>query len=197
MKSDSASMSSWSKLYEYKKAAAASTKAQQKKSADDLPEKRSHSIGEGFSLFPIHTWLFFIYIITAIILAVFGTLLLINGNFANTGYFTFQAIINHPWPNLQVEDEDHHAMALELLQLSCWICGFFFWLFAIYLIYVIYVYFSLLWVVRPWHRQDWNEVRVAANHVLAAHDKRFDRMNKKQQEEMSKYKRPQVKPVDV
>ena len=161
---------------------------------EDLPVKKKHTTGEGCSLFPIYTWLFYVYIVTAITLAIF---LIINGSWANTGYFSFQAIINQPWPNLQVEDEDHHAMALEFLQLSCWICGFFFWLFAIYLIYVIYVYFTLLWVVRPWDRQDWNEVRVAANHVLAAYDKRFDRMNKKQQEEMSKYKRPQVKPVDV
>ena len=111
LKSDNSSISSWSRLYEYKKAA--SMKVQKKKTAlEDLPEKRSHTIGEGFNLFPIHTWLFFIYIITAIILAVFGTLLLINGNFANTGYFTFQAIINNPWPKMQVEDENHHAMAL-------------------------------------------------------------------------------------
>jgi len=202
MKSDNTSISSWSKLYEYKKAAAASTKVQQKKSADDLPEKRSHTIGEGFSLFPIHTWLFFIYIITAIILAVFGTLLLINGNFANTGYFAFQAIINNPWPKLQVEDEDHHAMALELLQLTCWICGFFFWLFALYLVYVIYVYNSLLWAARPWDRQVWNGVRVAANQVMVqgkvrdeTEDKQLNRMNRKQQEEMAKYKRPMVEPV--
>ena len=169
---------------------------------EDLPEKRTHAIGEGFSLFPIHTWLFFIYIITAIILAVFGTLLLINGNFANTGYFTFQAIINNPWPKLEVEDEDHHAMALEFLQLTCWICGFFFWLFALYLVYVIHVYNSLLWAARPWDRQAWNGVRVAANQVMVqakvrdeTEDKQFNRMNKKQQEKMSKYRRPIVEPV--
>ena len=190
MKSDNASMSSWSKLNDHKKAA--STKVQKKKGRDeDLPEKRSHTIGEGFSLFPIHTWLFFIYIITAIILAVFGTLLLINGNFANTGYFAFQAIINNTWPKLQVEDEDHHAMALELLQLTCWICGFFFWLFALYLVYVIYVYNSLLWSARPWDRQVWNGVRVAANQVMVqgkvrdeTEDKQLNRMNRKQQDEM-------------
>ena len=177
----------------------------------DLPEKRTHNIGKGFSLFPIHTWIFIIYIITVIILAVFGTLLLINGNFANTGYFTFQAIVNNPWPKLEVEDEDHHAMALEFLQLTCWICGFFFWLFALYLVYVIYVYNSLLWAARPWDRQVWNGIRFEANSILGEYpngvlvhgkvrheskDKQFNRMNKKQQDEMAKYKRPMVEPVN-
>jgi len=201
MKSDNFSISSWSKLYEYKKGS--STNLQKKKNVDeDLPEKRTHTIGEGFSLFPIHTWLFFIYIITAIILAVFGTLLLINGNFANTGYFTFQAIINNPWPKLQVEDEDHHAMALEFLQLTCWISGFFFWLFSLYLVYVIFVYNSLLWAARPWDRQVWDRVRVAANQVMVqgevrdeSEDRQVNRMNKKQQQEMAKFKRPMVEPV--
>ena len=202
--------SSWSSLYDYKYKKM--NKANKKKGIDgDLPEKRSHTIGEGFSLFPIHTWLFIIYIITVIILAVFGTLLLINGNFANTGYFTFQAIVNNPWPKLEVEDEDHHAMALEFLQLTCWICGFFFWLFALYLVYVIYVYNSLLWAARPWDRQVWNGIRFDANSILGEYpngvlvygkvrheskDKQFNRMNKKQQDEMAKYKRPMVEPVN-
>ena len=169
---------------------------------DDLPEKKNHTVGEGCSLFPINTWLFFLYIITAIILAVFGTLLLINGSWANTGYFSFQAIINHPWPKLEVEDQNYHAMALELLQLTCWICGFFFWLFALYLFYVIYVYYTLLWVARPWARKDWTGARMAADQVLVkvevrdqTQEKQFGRMNKDQQEEMMKFKRAFVEPV--
>ena len=168
----------------------------------ELPEKRSHKIGEGCSLFPIHTWLFFLYIILAIVLAVFGTLLIINGNWANTGYFSFHAIINWPWPKVEVEDQDYHAMALEFLQLSCWICGFFFWLFAIYLVYVVYVYYNLLWVAMPWDRQVWNGVRVVANEVLVqgkvrdeTHVDQFDRMNKKQQQEMKKFKRILIDPT--
>jgi hypothetical protein len=175
---------------------------EEKVADEDLPEKRSHKIGEGCSLFPIHTWLFFLYIILAIVLAVFGTLLIINGNWANTGYFSFHAIINWPWPKVEVEDQDYHAMALEFLQLTCWICGFFFWLFAIYLVYVVYVYYNLLWVAMPWDRQVRNGVRVAANQVLVQGKVRdetqgdqFNRMKKNQQQEMKKYKRNLIDPT--
>ena len=101
-----------------------------------------------------------------------------------------------PFPKVEVEDQDYHAMALEFLQLTCWISGFFFWLFALYLVYVVYVYHNLLWVSRPRDRQTWNLVRVAADQVLVQGEVReetvqdqFDRMNQKQQEEMIKYKR--------
>ena len=185
-----------------KKKTLTTDKIEDNDAVEDLPEKRKHTVGEGCSLFPIHTWLFFLYIILAIILAIFGTLLIINGNWANTGYFSFHAIINWPWPKVEVEDQDYHAMALELLQLTCWICGFFFWLFALYLVYVVYVYYNLLWVARPWDSQVWNGVRVAANEVLVqgkmrdeSQGKQFNRMNKKQQNEMKKYKRSLVEPT--
>ena len=177
-------------------------KSSEKIAAEDLPEKRRHKFGEGCSLFPIHTWLYFIYIVLIVVLAVFGTLLLICGSWANTGYFAFHAIINWPWPKVEVESQDFHAMALEFLQLSCWICGFFFWLFAIYLVYVVYVYHLILWPTKPWDRQVWNAVRVAADQVLVRSmvrdetvDKQFNRMNQKQQEETKKYKRILMEPT--
>ena len=81
-----------------------------------LPEKKRHLLDTGCPLFPIHTWLYFLYIALAIILPVFGTLLIICGNWSNTGYFSLFAILNYPWPKLQVEDPNAHATALELLQ---------------------------------------------------------------------------------
>ena len=167
--------------------------------SEDLLEKRSHKIGEGCSLFPIHMWLYFLYIFLSIVLAVFGTLLLLCGSWTNTGKFSFESIINVPFPKVEVEDHDYHAMALEFLQLTCWISGFFFWLFALYFVYV---YHNLLWVSRPWDRQTWNRVRVAADQVLVQDKVReetvqdqFDRMNQKQQEEMKKYKRTLTEPA--
>ena len=108
-----------------------------------------------------------------------------------------------PFPKVEVEDHDYHAMALEFLQLTCWISGFFFWLFAFYLVYVVYVYHNLLWVSRPWDRQTWNLVRVAADQVLVQGkggreetvQDQFDRMIQKQQEEMKKYKRTLMEPA--
>ena len=85
---------------------------------------KNHAVGKGY-LFPINPWLFFLYILIAITLAVCGILLLINGSWANTGYFFFQAIIINNLPNFEVEDQRYHFIALELLQLTSWICGFF------------------------------------------------------------------------
>ena len=147
-------------------------------------------------------WLYFLYIFLSIVLAVFGTLLLLCGSWTNTGKFSFESIINVPFPKVEVEVEDHdyHAMALELLQLTCWISGFFFWLLALYFVYV---HHNLLRVSRHWDRQTWNRrVRVAADQVLVQDKVReetvqdqFDRMNQKQQEEMKKYKRTLTEPA--
>ena len=108
-----------------------------------------------------------------------------------------------PFPKVEVEDHGYHAMALEFPQLTCWISGFFFWLFAFYLVYVVYVYHDLLWVSRPWDRQTWNLVRVAADQVLVQGkggreetvQDQFDWMIQKQQEEMKKYKRTLIEPA--
>ena len=149
-------------------------------------------MGEGCSLFP--------YIILSIVFAVFKTLLFLCGSWTNTGKFSFESIINVPFPKVEVED--YHAMALEFLQLICWISGFFFWLFALYLVYVVYVYHNLLWVSRPWDRQTWNLVRVAADQVLVQGkvweetvQDQFNRMNQKQQDKMKKYKRTLMEPA--
>ena len=92
---------------------------------------------------------------------------------------------------MEVEDQDYHAMALKLLQLTCWIYGFFFWLFFLYLAYIVYVYHNLLLVTRPWDKLVWNGSRVAADHVLVQGKVRyetvadqFDKMNQKQQKDM-------------
>jgi hypothetical protein len=82
----------------------------------NLPEKKRHPLNTGGPLFPIHTWLYFLYIVLAILLPIFGTLLIICGNWTNTGYFSLLAILNYPWPKVQVEDPNAHATALELLQ---------------------------------------------------------------------------------
>ena len=56
--------------------------------AEDLPEKMNHKIDNGCSLFHIHTGLYFLYICLSIVLAVFGTILIIRGNWKNAGYFS-------------------------------------------------------------------------------------------------------------
>ena len=93
----------------------------EKKDGDDdsnLPEKTRHPLGTSCKLFPLHAWLYFLYIVLAILLPIFGTLLIICGNWSNTGYFSLFAILNYPWPKLKLEDPNYTAISLELLQVS-------------------------------------------------------------------------------
>ena len=84
----------------------------------NLPEKTKHPLGTSCKLFPLHAWLYFLYIVLAILLPIFGTLLIICGNWSNTGYFSLFAILNYPWPKLKLEDPNYTATSLELLQVS-------------------------------------------------------------------------------
>merc|ERR1712215_14986 len=162
-----------------------------------MPEKKKHD--SGFSLFPVHMWLYILYISCCLILAVFGTLLFICGNYASTGYVSLFAILNWPWPKVNVEDADSQASSLDLLKLSCWISGSFFWMFAIYLGYVSVVYHKLLWAKSPWEKNTWNGVRKAADKCLVQSKMRakdrieqWDMMNEKQQQEMKKFSQMSV-----
>ena len=92
----------------------------------NLPEKTRHPLGTSCKLFPLHAWLYFLYIVLAILLPIFGTLLIICGNWSNTGYFSLFAILNYPWPKLKLEDPNYTATSLELLQVSLIIKEIFF-----------------------------------------------------------------------
>ena len=168
---------------------------------ESLREKKSHSISEGCNFFPNHTWLFILYVFLMVILGVFGTILIISGNWANSGYLILTTILNRPFPNIEVEDEEETVFALEFLQLSSWICGFFLWLFAIYLLYVVHVYYQLIFPNYPWNANNWNSVRLSANKVLVESKVRdetvgeqFERLNKRQRSEMEKFKRGFIDP---
>ena len=95
-------------------------KEEEKIKEDDtkLPEKTRHPLDTSFKLFPLHTWLYILYIVLAILLPIFGTLLILCGNYTNTGYFSLFAILNYPWPKLKLEDPNATATSLELLQVG-------------------------------------------------------------------------------
>ena len=87
----------------------------------NLPEKTRHPFDTSLKLFPLHAWLYILYIVLAILLPIFGTLLIVCGNYTNTGYFSLFAILNYPWPKLKLEDPNYTAPSLELLQVSLFI----------------------------------------------------------------------------
>ena len=68
------------------------------------------------------------------------------------------------WKVRQVHKTEYHAIAVKFPQLT--VSLVFFCMLALYLAYVTYVNFFLLWVDRPWDRNVWNGVRVAAIEVL-------------------------------
>ena len=95
-------------------------KEEEKIKEDDskLPEKTRHPLDTSLKLFPLHTWLYILYVVLAILLPIFGTLLILCGNYTNTGYFSLFAILNYPWPKLKLEDPNATATSLELLQVG-------------------------------------------------------------------------------
>ena len=95
-------------------------KEEEKIKEDDskLPEKTRHPLDTSLKLFPLHTWLYILYVLLAILLPIFGTLLILCGNYTNTGYFSLFAILNYPWPKLKLEDPNATATSLELLQVG-------------------------------------------------------------------------------
>ena len=95
---------------------------EEKEDNSNLPEKTKHPLGTSCKLFPLHNWvgpcLYFLYIVLAILLPNFGTLLIICGNWSDTGYFSLFTILNYSWPKHKQEDPNYTAISLELLQVS-------------------------------------------------------------------------------
>ena len=85
------------------------------KPESDRPEKKSHLLSSACSLLPIHTSLYFLYIVLGFLLAVFGSLLLLCGSWTNSGYFHLFTIVHQ---GVQVEDVNHKAAVLEFLQVK-------------------------------------------------------------------------------
>ena len=89
---------------------------------DDLKYKKAHTFSDAGRFFPLHRNLFIMNIFFFIVLIVCGVLLILCGNYGNTGYFSFMSLTNK-YPGVAVADEVTTALTLEFLQLSCWIGG--------------------------------------------------------------------------
>ena len=79
----------------------------------DRPEKKRHLLASACSLLPVHTSLYFLYIVLGLLLAVFGSLLLLCGSWTNSDYFHLLTIVHQ---GVRLEDANHKAAVLELLQ---------------------------------------------------------------------------------
>ena len=129
-------------------------------------EEKEHAFSDGGKLFPRHRAVFILYAFFCLGLLTFGIILIIMGNWANSGYFSLWALVNKKWPNVEVEDETWTFSTLEFFQLSCWIIGFIFLLFVPISLYVAVLLYNLMFTKFPWKRESWNKTRRDADQIL-------------------------------
>ena len=161
-------------------------------------EKYKHTSSEGRNLFPR----FYCNYIWRIVIGIFGlltgTMSLVIGSWADSGYESLLAISSAPFPNIKVEDMEYTTNVVQLMKYTGWIVGVTFILLAIYSFWTALVLRSLMFVPRPWSKNTWSDLRKAADDILI-HNKvrsepltaQFLRLNKDQQENILKYKIPE------
>ena len=83
-----------------------------------------------------------------------------------------------------------------MMQLTCWISGFFCLFFDVILIYNVVVYYKMMFSSRPWDAYTWNVVRQDANTCLKETGVRDETlmeqeqmMSMEQQQDMMEYNR--------
>ena len=118
-----------------------------------------------------------------------GVLLLVSGNWLNTGEFGMEAIASKPWPDKEVEEFNEQQNILHSCALIGWILGFFILLNFLYNVWTFVALGSLIFDKLPWARERWNQTRVAADEFLKVREEslaeQFHRLNKAQMESMA------------
>jgi len=159
-----------------------------------LPIKKTHTYTDGWNFFRTYHLIYTFHIIAAVIALVFGCLLLLCGSYANTGYIAKFALVNVPYPNITLINEDRTVSILQFLQLACWIMGFFLILSSMIVFYTILVFHQLMFFPKPWQKDYWKQVRKEADQILIGGKVRSKTtaeqrayMNESQQKEMNKY----------
>ena len=121
-----------------------------------------------------------------------GVLLLVSGNWLNSGEFGMEAVASRPWPNLEVEEQEQQLKILHSCALIGWILGSFMLLNIIFNVWTFVALGTLLYAKLPWARERWNQARVAADQFLSkvreesAVDQ-YHRMTKAQMESMARH----------
>ena len=128
------------------------------------------------------------------LLIAMGIFLIICGNYANTGYFAIFAITNNPWPAVIIDAFDETTAAVEMLQLTCWISGFFCLFFSVVLMYIVIVNHRLMFSQQPYNRSMWNKIQMDTNRCLVEAgvrdeevEEQASRLTLKQKNDMMKY----------
>ena len=174
--------------------------ADDRNGADDkngaVTEKYRHSHYDARNYFPLFYLNFWFRIVGGLLAFMLGICLLVAGSWADSGYAAYLIIQATPFPNVEIEDANYHAMTLVLAAYVGWVCGFFLLLGCFYYLWSAFVLYELYFTKNPWNKELWSKVRIAANDFLVTGRVReeslteqFARMNEDQQADMVQYKR--------
>ena len=159
-------------------------------------EKYRHTHYDARHFFPLFYLNFWFRIVGGLLAFMLGICLLVSGSWADSGTYAFLILQSKPFPNVEIEDGNWHSMALEFASFVGWICGFFLLLGSLYYFWTAFVLYELYFAKKPWNKERWSDIRVAANDFLVTGRVReetlaeqFARMNEDQQEDMVQYKR--------
>ena len=133
---------------------------------NEILQKERHSCKDGPKCFPNHYWVYIIHNVMIFLLIAMGIFVIICGNYANTGYFAIFAITNNPWPAVKIDAFDETTAAVEMLQLTCWISGFFVLFFSVVLMYMVIINHRLMFSKQPYNRSTWNKIQKDADRCL-------------------------------
>ena len=121
-----------------------------------------------------------------------AVLLLVSGNWLNSGEFGMEAVHSKPWPNKEVEEHKEQQNILHSGALIGWILGFFILLNFIYNVWTSFALWTLIFDKLPWARERWNQARVATDKFMSKVREeslvdQYHRMTKAQMEGMAKH----------
>ena len=121
-----------------------------------------------------------------------AVLLLVSGNWLNSGEFGMEAVHSKPWPNEKVEEHEEQQNILHSGALIGWILGFFMLLNFVYNVWTSFALWTLIFDKFPWARERWNQARVATDEFMGKVREeslldQYHRMTKAQMESMAKH----------
>ena len=132
-----------------------------------------------FEFIPIHLTILYLSMILCLLHLALGIMLIIFGNYINSGVFALWAITNKPWPAIELEDISNTENDVVFLQVVCWVCGALNFVPVFFMAWLAISYSSLILSPEPW---TWFTVRLDC--VMRLMKKTNNEMSKSQEQGM-------------
>ena len=155
---------------------------------DNLKMKPSSDKKHGlcdFEFIPIHLAIMYLSVILCLLHLALGIMLIIFGNYINSGVFALWAITNKPWPAIELENISSTEKDVVFLQVVCWVCGALNFVPVFFMAWLAITYSSLILSPEPWTWLQWNRERKDAMDYIINVDKEND---SSQRDEMKLWK---------